>query len=102
VGLRLSSVPKSEVGVAVRIFLSGPRILGGLIRPGISFALSELTGKPARRHRAPSPPCHEAKIPQGSPRRQVRGVELDGMKILKELLAEQPAPPHECQDYPGT
>ena len=27
----------------MRIWLSGPRILGGLIRPGISFSLSELT-----------------------------------------------------------
>jgi len=34
----------------MRIWLSGPRILGGLIRPGISFSLSELT-KPSRRKR---------------------------------------------------
>src|SRR5215472_3252587 len=27
----------------MRIWFSGPRILGGLIRPGISFSLSEIT-----------------------------------------------------------
>src|SRR5262249_36386584 len=37
-----------------RIWFSGPRILGGLIRPGISFALSELT-KPSRAKRGGEP-----------------------------------------------
>jgi hypothetical protein len=32
-----------------RIWFSGPRIVGGLIRPGISFALSELKRKPPRK-----------------------------------------------------
>ncbi len=42
-----------------RFWFSGPRILGGLIRPGISFALSELRAKPLRTKRggdlAPAP-----------------------------------------------
>ena len=32
----------------MRIWLSGPRILGGLLRPGISFNLSELRRKAPR------------------------------------------------------
>lgn len=31
-----------------RIWFSGPRILGGLVRPGISFATSELRKRPSR------------------------------------------------------
>jgi hypothetical protein len=40
-----------------RIWFSSPRILGGLVRPGISFALSELSKKPSRtkRGREPAP-----------------------------------------------
>ncbi len=32
----------------VRIWFSGPRLFNGLIRPGVSFALSELSKKPSR------------------------------------------------------
>ena len=32
----------------MRIWLSGPRILGGLLRPGISFNLNELRRKAPR------------------------------------------------------
>ena len=41
----------AETKIAVRIWLSGPRILGGLVRPSISFNLNELRRKapwPAR------------------------------------------------------
>ncbi len=38
-----------------RFWFSGPRILGGLIRPGISFALSELSKKPSRARRRAEP-----------------------------------------------
>jgi hypothetical protein len=38
----------------MRIWFSGPRILGGLVRPGISFALSELA-KPSRLQRGALP-----------------------------------------------
>jgi hypothetical protein len=39
-----------KVGTKVRIWLSFPRILGGFVRPGISFNLSELTRLLRRGH----------------------------------------------------
>ncbi|HEX4595952.1 MAG TPA: hypothetical protein VH157_16820 [Bryobacteraceae bacterium] len=39
----------------MRIWLSGPRLFGGLVRPGISFALSELRKKPSRAKRRAEP-----------------------------------------------
>ncbi len=54
-----------------RFWVSGPRLFGGLVRPGISFALSELRKKPSRATRGGEPamepvpgiePVHEIKI----------------------------------------
>jgi hypothetical protein len=49
-------------GRHVRIWVSGPRLFGGLVRPGISFALSELSKKPSRSRRG-GEPVHEVTIP---------------------------------------
>jgi hypothetical protein len=51
----------------MRIWLSGPRILGGLVRPGISFALSELSKKPSRSRRGGNPAPEPELAAQASP-----------------------------------
>jgi hypothetical protein len=48
----------------VRIWFSGPRLFGGLVRPGISFALNELSKKPSRSKRGGNPaPAPELAAP---------------------------------------
>jgi hypothetical protein len=46
-----------------RIWFSGPRILFGLVRPGISFSLAELQKKKSSQHHAGAPLPDEQQAP---------------------------------------